>query len=93
MIAVSVPGRAVSESAGEPYKDKLLKLPTFLQPGGGDAAPEELMKGLTLTGYFLIHWVFAHHSKGIPEERLRFEERFAKYTGVEYVAPAQAGAG
>jgi DNA repair protein RecO (recombination protein O) len=85
-------GRAVSESAGEPYKDKLLKLPAFLQPGGGDATPEELMKGLTLTSYFLIHWVFAHHSKGVPDERLRFEERFAKYNN-HSVIPAQAGIG
>jgi DNA repair protein RecO (recombination protein O) len=74
-------GRAVTLEAGEPYKEKLLKLPAFLRPGGGGAGPEELAKGLALTGYFLIHWVFAHHSRGVPEERLRFEERFAKYTG------------
>lgn len=71
-------GRSVSASAGEPYKEKLLPLPEFLKPArsGGDEA--DVLTGLTLTGYFLEHWVFAHHSAGIPTPRLRFHERFAK---------------
>ncbi len=74
-------GRAVSAEAGKLYKDRLLPIPAFLKPGGGDASAEEVMKGLRLTGYFLEHWVFVHHSNGLPEDRLRFEERFARYTG------------
>lgn len=71
-------GCAVSYAAGEPYKDKLLMLPSFLKPNGGPLDAEEIQKGLQMTGYFLEHWVFAHHTKGVPEARLRFEERQKK---------------
>lgn len=69
-------GRAVSAEEGEPYKDRLLALPAFLKPqsGGGDEA--DILKGLKMTAYFLEHWVFVHHTKGVPESRLRFQERF-----------------
>lgn len=76
-------GRAVSLAKGEPYKDKLLVLPEFLKPGGGDMEAEEIIKGLSLTGYFLEHWVFNHHSRGIPESRLRFAARFGKTVDVK----------
>jgi DNA repair protein RecO (recombination protein O) len=69
-------GRAVSYMAGEPYKDKLLELPAFLKPNGGPADEVEICKGLKMTGYFLEHWAFAHHTKGVPDPRLRFEERY-----------------
>lgn len=75
-------GCAVSLKEGYPYRDKLLPLPDFLKPGRGgqegSLSAEEIIKGLKLTGYFLEHWVFAHHSKGIPEARLRFAAFFAK---------------
>ncbi|MAZ76394.1 MAG: DNA repair protein RecO [Micavibrio sp.] len=32
--------------------------------------------GLKMTGHFLEHWVFAHHTKGVPEARLMFQDRF-----------------
>lgn len=71
-------GCAVSYEAGQPYKDKLLELPSFLKPNRGPAEDEDVMAGLKLTGYFFEHWVFTHHTKGVPTERLRFAERFAK---------------
>ncbi len=71
-------GRAVSYAEGEPYKDKLLNLPSFLKPNGGPADEEAVADGLKMTGHFLGHWVFAHHTKGVPEARLRFEARYAK---------------
>ncbi len=71
-------GRAVSEAAGEIYKARLLALPEFLKPGGHMAGDEDVITGLKMTGYFLEHWVYAHHTKGVPEARLRFEARFAK---------------
>lgn len=74
-------GQAVSSEKGEPYKDKLLPLPAFLKPERGAAANEEILKGLEMTGYFLEHWVYTHHTKGVPQERLRFEARFAKNMG------------
>lgn len=71
-------GRAVSLMEGEPYKGKLLGLPRFL--GGVHFTDEtsDVALGLGLTGYFLAHWVFNHHSRGVPEERVRFESRFVK---------------
>lgn len=73
-------GRAVSAEKGEAYKDKLLVLPGFLNaaPVSGRGGDADILLGLHLTGYFLEHWAFAHHTKGIPEARLRFQARFAK---------------
>lgn len=72
-------GRAVSYAAAEPYKDRLLELPSFLKPNSGPYDPEEIAKGLRLTGHFLEHWAFAQHTKGMPDPRLRFETRYAKH--------------
>lgn len=72
-------GCAVSAASGEPYKDRLLLLPEFLKPGGiRDGQPAEVLKGLKMTGHFLENWAFAHHTKGVPAARLRFESLFAK---------------
>ena len=71
-------GHAISRAAGEPYKDKLLPLPAFLKPERGDASDEEVFKGLQMTAHFLEHWVFNHHTRGIPAQRLHFQERLGK---------------
>ena len=68
-------GRAVSFDAGAPYKEKLLPLPEFLKPSPAEAPDDDVITGLVMTGYFLEHWVFTHHSKGVPEARIRFFER------------------
>ena len=39
---------------------------------------QDVLIGLKMTGYFLEHWAFIHHAKGIPEPRIMFEERFKK---------------
>ncbi|WP_158045877.1 DNA repair protein RecO [Skermanella pratensis] len=74
-------GRAVSLSAGEPYRDKLLPLPGFLagQPGWSEA---EVLAGLDLTGHFLERNALAHASAqavaALPAARTRFIERYRK---------------
>jgi DNA repair protein RecO (recombination protein O) len=45
-------GRAVSRAAAEPYKDRLLPLPSFLN-ARGNASPDDIRAALRLTGYFL----------------------------------------
>lgn len=84
-------GRAVSAEKGAPYQDKLLDLPHFLRPAGfldeGD-----FERGLILTGYFLTYWVFAQHSRGVPDARLRFQERFVKTSDVHLNEDAIADA-
>lgn len=44
----------------------------------GEGMEEEVYKGLQMTGHFLEHWVFNHHTKGVPDARVMFAERFGK---------------
>lgn len=62
-------GCAVSYQAGEPYKDKLLRLPGFLKPNGGAGDTGDVVTGLALTAYFLEHRVFIHSTQGLPGAR------------------------
>lgn len=70
-------GRAVSASAGEPYRDRLLALPAFLRDRaeGEPIAPPDaraVTEGFTLTGYFLDQHVWGPRGLRPPEERARF---------------------
>jgi DNA repair protein RecO (recombination protein O) len=67
-------GRAVSRSAAEPYRAKLLALPGFLSTGGLPSDDVELRQGLDLTGYFLERHVFWPHNKPLPPARARLIE-------------------
>lgn len=67
-------GRAVSASAAEPYKDKLLKLPLFLT-GEPFVTPEDIKAGMRLTGYFLETRVQWGVNKTLPDARARMLER------------------
>ena len=70
-------GRAVSASAAEPYKDKLLTLPGFLL--GRPYAPlADVADGLILTGYFLETRVQWGVNKTLPEARTRMIERLLR---------------
>jgi DNA repair protein RecO (recombination protein O) len=64
-------GRAVSASAGEPFRDRLLTLPAFLHAGGAPG-PDGVAEGFTLTGYFLDRHVWGPRGLGPPEARARF---------------------
>ncbi|MBK4717325.1 DNA repair protein RecO [Azospirillum sp. YIM DDC1] len=65
-------GRAVSASAGEPYRDRLLPLPGFLI-GLGGGGPQAVEDGLRLTGHFLER----HLLNGpLPPARQRLRERY-----------------
>ena len=46
-------GRAVSRTAGEPYRAKLLRLPQFLCAAQNRLEPGDVGDGLELTGHFL----------------------------------------
>ena len=70
-------GRAVSASAAEPYKDKLLTLPGFLL--GRPYAPlKDVADGLSLTGYFLETRVQWGVTKTLPDARTRMIERLLR---------------
>jgi DNA repair protein RecO (recombination protein O) len=67
-------GRAVSTAAGEPYKDRLLKLPGFLigQSKANRPREEEIRDGFALTDFFLHQNVFEPRGQAAPAERARF---------------------
>lgn len=68
-------GRAVSASAGEPYRDKLLRLPPFLAGARtGGVSRQDLWDGLALTAYFLEHRVLAERHEPMPDARRRLVE-------------------
>ena len=73
-------GCAVSKAQAAPYKEKLLELPNFLRPesarDGEAGSAEDIIRGLKMTAHFLEHWAFTHHTKGLPEARVLFEDRY-----------------
>ena len=76
-------GHAVSAKAGEPYRDKLLRLPHFLAVRAEHnlPSPQDVLDGLALTGYFLERRVFEPQDRTLPPARARFVdllERMAK---------------
>jgi DNA repair protein RecO (recombination protein O) len=74
-------GHAVSESAGEPYKDKLLSLPAFLaRSRGAHVQAEDIRAGLALTGYFLESRVLAPRGAALPDVRARLAGRLPGLT-------------
>ena len=68
-------GRAVSGSAGEPYKGKLLPLPVFLLDGGAADSADDIQRGLQLTGHFLAEHVLKPAGRALPDARQRLLRR------------------
>jgi DNA repair protein RecO (recombination protein O) len=68
-------GRAVSREAGEPYKDRLLKLPPFLLGAQAGLEAGDVDLGLILTGHFLEQFVFAPLNRPLPPARVWLVDR------------------
>jgi DNA repair protein RecO (recombination protein O) len=65
-------GRAVSAPAAEPYKTKLLRLPSLLAGGGAKGATrQDVRDALQLTGTFLLRDVLVPRGLGLPDARQR----------------------
>ena len=62
---------AVSEEAGEPYKDKMLPLPAFLRGASSEATLAEAINALKTTGHFIETRILHLADKQLPEARLR----------------------
>jgi len=65
-------GNAVSRSAGEPWRDRLLRLPAFLRDDAPLAAPpgdDDLRDGFALTGMFLLRRVLEPRGQGHSDAR------------------------
>jgi DNA repair protein RecO (recombination protein O) len=71
-------GGAVSRSAGEPWRDRLLRLPAFLRPredADKDAtvwSDQDLQDGFQLTGMFLLRHVLEPRGQGHSDAREGF---------------------
>jgi len=80
-------GRAVNKEVGEPYKEKLLRLPLFLNGSksingtlGGNIASDnsdlmEIIDGISLTRYFFNKCVFSFDRRGAPTSCDRFVQK------------------
>lgn len=66
-------GRAVSRSAGDPYRDRMLLLPAFLlaAPGARPGA-NDLLAAFRLTGFFFARHVYEPRGLAPPDARERF---------------------
>ncbi len=74
-------GRAVSLTAGEPYKDRLLPLPAFLRGQTGNGVRvDDILAGLDLTGHFLATRLYGPRDQPVPEPRQRLRALLTKQT-------------
>lgn len=71
-------GRAVSAAAGEPWRGRLLRLPSFLTQDAGVGALPEIADGLALTGHFLARCAKETAAQPLPEARARLVDRLRK---------------
>ncbi|MDE2378170.1 DNA repair protein RecO [Bradyrhizobium sp.] len=74
-------GGAVSRSAGEPWRDRLLPLPPFLRQRdeGGGWTDQDLQDGFRLTGWFLLRHVLEPRGQGHSDARAGFINALARY--------------
>jgi DNA repair protein RecO (recombination protein O) len=61
-------GKAVSADAGEPFRDRLFRLPAFLRAGGA-APPADIIEGLKLAAFFLERHVYEPRGLRLPEQQ------------------------
>jgi len=68
-------GRAVSRDGAGAWRDRLFALPRFLIVPEHAAGPDDLLRGLDLTGHFLLREVFAPVGRPLPPARARLIDR------------------
>ena len=71
-------GRAVSRTAGEPWADKMLRLPAFLRQRDEIPSSHDLADGFALTGYFLTRHVLEARGLSLGDERAHFIAALAR---------------
>lgn len=79
-------GGAVSREAGDPYKERLFRLPQFLIGAqAGTATPEDVAEGFRITGHFLDRHLFTPDGRHLPDARIRLAERVFTRCRVEAI--------
>ena len=71
-------GRAVSRAAGEPWADRMLRLPAFLRDRGAQPDSRDLADGFALTGLFLARHVLEPRGLTLADERAHFIAALAR---------------
>jgi len=75
-------GGAISRAAGEPWRERLLRLPAFLREGevGQNGwSDQDLQDGFRLTGLFLLRHVLEPRGQGHSDARHGFINAVTKY--------------
>lgn len=86
-------GRAVSRAAGEPWRDRMLALPAFLERGAGRRAdPAALEDAFRLTGYFLARHVYEPRGIEPPDARAGFVTALRRHFAGRATAAAEPAA-
>ncbi|MBX9741737.1 MAG: DNA repair protein RecO [Beijerinckiaceae bacterium] len=67
-------GRSVSRTAGDPYRDRMLPLPSFLlmEEPNEPVAMAAVRDGFRLTGYFLERDIFSPRGSPMPDARAAY---------------------
>lgn len=84
-------GGAVSRQAGEPWRDRLLRLPAFLREdadGMNGWSDQDLRDGFELTGRFLLRHVLEPRGQGHSDARSAFIAAVMRYRTPSAAAPA-----
>jgi DNA repair protein RecO (recombination protein O) len=72
-------GGAVSRAAGDPWRDRLLRLPQFLRRDEGGWSDQDLEDGFRLTGLFLLRHVLEPRGQGHSDAREGFINAVTKH--------------
>jgi DNA repair protein RecO (recombination protein O) len=75
-------GGAVSRQAGEPWRDRLLRLPPFLREADEEQSgwsDQDLLDGFELTGRFLLRHVLEPRGQGHSDARAGFINAVVKH--------------
>lgn len=68
-------GRAASREAGDPFADKLLRLPPFLIDTEAPLESGDIANAFALAGHFLERRIFDPQGVNMPESRVRLIQR------------------
>jgi DNA repair protein RecO (recombination protein O) len=75
-------GRAVSRGAGQAWRDRLFRLPMFLNDPGVVPSGDDLADSFALTGHFLERLVLETRGLRMPEARAQFIAAVARLPNV-----------